>query len=112
MAVPSESRFNLGGEGEEPDVINQQPEWATNSHAWVTLGPHLSPLIAAGEPFLFCRNTELPFPDGTIDRVFSNNVPVDVSTWLGPGVQSTEVHRVLRPGGQWQHNGVVVYTKP
>ena len=59
-----------------------------------------------------CRNTDLPFPDGTVDRVVSNNVPIDIKTWLGPGVQSSEVHRVLRSRGQWRHNGVIVYTKP
>jgi hypothetical protein len=36
----------------------------------------------------------------------------DINTWLGPGVQSSEVRRVLRSAGQWQHNGVIVYTKP
>src|SRR5947208_477548 len=57
MAVPTQLRLNLGGEGEEPNVINQQPEWATSPHPWATLGPRLALLIAAGEPFLFCRNT-------------------------------------------------------
>src|SRR2546430_10538180 len=47
--------------------------------------------IAAGEPFLFCRNTNLPFPDEIMDGVVSNNVPIDINTWLGPGVQSSEV---------------------
>jgi hypothetical protein len=111
MAVPT-FRLNLGGEGEEPDVLNQQPEWVTSPLHWVRVGPHLAPLIAGGEPFLFCRNTDLPFPDGAVDRVISNNVPIDISTWLGPGVQSSEVHRVLRSGGQWQHNGIILYTKP
>lgn len=69
-------------------------------------------LIVGGEPFLFCRNTEIPLAGDSVDAVISNNVPVDFSTWLGPGVQSREVYRILRPGGQWRHNGVVVYTKP
>ena len=112
MAVPTQTRLNLGGEGEEPDVINQQPEWVPTPAHWTTAGPHLGPLIVAGEAFLFCRNTELSFPDGTVDYVFSNNVPIDIQTWLGPGVQSSEVRRVLRSGGEWRHNGVVVYSKP
>jgi len=112
MAAPTGFWLNLGGEGEEPDVINQQPEWVTSSPQWLQVGSHLAPLIAAGEPFLFCRNTDLPFPDGNIDLIISNNVPIDVDTWLGPGVQSSEAQRVLRSGGQWRHNGVIVYTKP
>ncbi len=112
MAVPTRTRLNLGGEGEESDVINQQPEWVPSPPQWNTIGPHLAPLIVAGEPFLFCRNTELCFPDGTVDNVFSNNVPIDINTWLGPGVQSSEVRRFLRSGGEWHHNGVVVYRKP
>jgi hypothetical protein len=76
------------------------------------MGPQLGPLIASGEPFLFCRNTHLPLPDETVDYVFSNSVPIDINTWLGPGVQSSEVYRILRSGGAWQHDGVVVYKKP
>jgi hypothetical protein len=112
MAVPAQLRLNLAGEGEEPDAINQQPEWATSPLHWGQVGLSLAPLIAGGKPFLFCRNTDLPFPDGTVDFVVSNNCPIDMNTWLGPGVQSSEVHRVLRSGGQWRHNGVIIYTRP
>jgi hypothetical protein len=79
---------------------------------WSAVGRHLAGLIGSGEAFLFCRNAELPFPDGTVDEVVSNSVPVDINTWLGLGVQSSEVRRVLRLGGVWRHDGVVVYTKP
>src|SRR5207248_4849771 len=65
---------------------------------WNTVGHHLAALMVAGEVFLFCRNVELPFPDGTVDYVFSNSMPVDINTWLGPGVQSSEIRRVLRAG--------------
>jgi hypothetical protein len=112
VAAPTQTRLNLGGEGEIADVINQQPECVPSAQHWITVGAHLAPLIAAGEPFLFCRNTDLPFPDGSVDYVFSNSVPVDTNTWLGPGIQSTEVHRILRVGGEWEHDGVLVYTKP
>jgi hypothetical protein len=112
LAPPVYFRLNLGGEGEEPDVINQQPEWVTSSAHWKTMGPRLTKFIAAGEAFLFCRNTELPFPNSSVDSVFSNSVPIDTTTWLGPGVQSSEVRRVLRSGGEWQDNGIVVYRKP
>jgi hypothetical protein len=112
VAAPTQIRLNLGGEGEEPDVINQQPERVPSPVHWSALGPHLAALVAGGQPFLFCRNGELPFPDGTIDYIFSNNVPIDIHTWLGPGVQSSEVYRVLRSGGEWQIDGIVVFTKP
>ncbi len=112
MVSPVHLRLNLGGEGEEPGIINQQPEWVPSPAHWNAAGPRLAALIAAGEAFLFCRNTELPFPEGTVDQVVSNNVPIDINTWLGPGVQSAEIRRVLRSGGHWRHDGVVVYTKP
>lgn len=112
MAIPTDLRLNLGGEAEEADVINQQPEWVPAPSHWATVGAHLAALIAAGEAFLFCPNVDLPFPDGTVDHVCLNNVPIDVNTWLGPGVQSSEIRRVLRSGGEWRHNGVIVYTKP
>jgi ubiquinone/menaquinone biosynthesis C-methylase UbiE len=72
----------------------------------------LSALIARGDDFLICRNMALPFPDETVDAVFSNGVPIDVNTWLGPGVQSQEIQRILKPEGEWQHDGLSVYTKP
>lgn len=112
MAVPTQSLLNLGGEGEEKGTINQQPEWLTMANYWGTLGLQFAQLIGAGEPVLFCSNTDLPFPDGKVDRVFSNNVPIDQGTWLGSGVQSREVHRILRKGGEWLVNGTIVYTKP
>jgi hypothetical protein len=111
--LPTQIVLNLGGEGEQnvvgEEVINQQPHWAVN---YPHLGTNLAPLIVGGESFLFCRNTHLPFPDNSVDRVFSNSVPVDINTWLGPGVQTIEVQRILRPLGQWRHNGIVVFTKP
>ena len=110
--MPAETRLNLGGEGEEPNVINLQPEWLTRPNSWQAIGGRIDSLIAAGHPFLFCQNTDLPFADSSVDFVFSNNVPVDQVTWLGPGVQSSEVYRVLRSGGSWQHNGAVSYIKP
>jgi hypothetical protein len=39
-------------------------------------------------------------------------VPLDIKTWLGPGVQTPEVQRILRSMGEWHHNGILVFTKP
>jgi hypothetical protein len=47
-----------------------------------------------------------------VDEVITNFVPVDVSTWLGPGVQSGEIMRILKAGGVWVRDGQVYYTKP
>ena len=72
--------------------------------------PRFGPLIVVGHAFL-C-NLDLPFADEGVDFVCSNNVPIDGSTWLGPGIQSSEIRRVLRSGGEWRHDGIIVFTKP
>ena len=65
-------------------------------------GTQLAPLISCGEPFLFCRNTQLPFPDGSVALVISNGVPLDKTTWLGPGVQKqTKSSESSNSGGEW-----------
>ena len=104
--------INLGGEGEIPDVINQQGPWAL-APAWRSSrdGKTLQEL-AKDHVFLIAPNDPLPFPDNTVDVVYTESVPINVTTWLGPGVQSSEIKRILKSGGQWIDNGVVVWTKP
>jgi ubiquinone/menaquinone biosynthesis C-methylase UbiE len=106
-------RVNLGGEGEEPGVINQQGPWALDP-AWRSSreGKTLAELQAEGHQFVIADNTQLPFADDSVDEVITNSVPIDRTTQLGPGVQSTEVQRILKPGGSWAHDGVTRYTKP
>jgi hypothetical protein len=106
-------RVNLGGEGEIPGVINQQEASALDP-AWLSSrdGKTLAELQAAGHSFVICPNTLLAFADDSVDEVITNNVPIDVSTFRGPGVQSTEIRRILKSGGCWVDNGTVVYTKP
>src|ERR1700740_1625403 len=106
-------RVNLGGEGEVPGALNQQGPWVLkptwgSSHAGMTL----SQLVAAGHEFLICDNLSVPLPDGCADEVLTNSVPVDVNTWLGPGVQSSEVRRILKSGGVWLRDGLLHYTRP
>lgn len=106
-------QLNLGGEGEEPHCINQQPPWADLSWLIARSGLPLSTLTQAGVPFLFCDNRDFCFPASVIDVVFTNGVPVDVGlTWLGPSISSGEIKRVLKIGGCWFDNGVLVYRKP
>jgi hypothetical protein len=106
-------RLNLGGEGEEPDCINQQPPWVDLSTPISRTGLPLRTLTQAGTPVLFCDNTALPFPDFTVDEIVTNSVPVDLgTTWLGPTLDSNEIKRVLKQGGAWYHDGVLVHRKP
>jgi hypothetical protein len=113
MGPPSPYRVNLGGEGESPGALNQQGPWALEP-SWASGGTSLSlgQLVAAGHEFLICDNLSVPLPDGCADEVLTNSVPVDVNTWLGPGVQSSEVHRLLKSGGVWLRDGLLYYTKP
>lgn len=93
---------NLGGEGEVPGVLNQQGPWVLHP-GWRSsrAAETLAQLIAAGHQFIIADNTHLPFP-----------VPIDITTHLGPGVQSTEILRILKSGGRWIRNGQVFYVKP
>lgn len=111
--MANELWLNLGGEGEEAGAINQQPEWvAADPRHWQTVSPRFAPLLAAGEAFLFCKNLAIPLPDGSIDLVITNHVPIDRLTWLGPGIPSSEIRRILKSGGGWRHDGVLVFSKP
>jgi hypothetical protein len=115
--IPGISSFqqlalNLGGEGETPDVLNQQPTWVDLASLASRTGKPLGDALHSGEAFLFCDNRRLPFPDTSLDVIITNGVPIDVNTWLGPGVQSSEIRRVLRRGGEWHDNGTLVFTKP
>jgi RHS repeat-associated protein len=101
-------RVNLGGEGEITGVINQQGRWVLDK-AWRSAhGESLKELQAKGNQFVISNNTNLPFRTGSVDQVFTNGVPVNINTWMGPGVQSSEIWRILRPSGQWVNNGAIV----
>jgi hypothetical protein len=106
-------RVNLGGEGELPGALNQQGTWVLDPN-WhtATTGQTLAALCAMGHAFVICANTAIALPDESADEVITNNVPIDVSTWLGPGVQTSEIQRILKPGGVWIHDGNVMWTKP
>jgi hypothetical protein len=39
-------------------------------------------------------------------------VPIDIVVLGHPGVQSSEIKRILAFGGQWVHDGTVRFTKP
>lgn len=104
--------INLGGEGEIPGVLNQQPPSALLP-TWFSAqgGKTLSELVADGHPFIICRNEKLSFPDDSVDLVYTNGVPLDITTRFGPGVQSSEIRRILKPGGIWIKDGTVELQK-
>jgi len=105
--------LNLGGEGEEPDVINQQGPWILREN-WVAVRTlqTLPELVDAGHAFLICSNLSLPFPDESVDTVITNDVPIDQIAYHGPGVQSSEIRRILKSRGQWIKDGAIEETKP
>ena len=106
-------RVNLGGDGETAGALNQQGPWALQP-GWASsrTGQTLDQLASVGHEFLICDNLTIPLPDGCVDEVLTNSVPVDTTTWLGPGVQSSEIRRILKSGGVWNFNGHPHYTKP
>jgi hypothetical protein len=105
--------INLGGEGEVPGVVNQQRR-AVLSAGWASslAGDTLAQLAAQGHDFLICENTSLPINDDSVNLVITNSVPIDVVSLGEPGVQSSEIRRILAPGGRWVHDGNVRFTKP
>jgi hypothetical protein len=106
-------RVNLGGEAELPGVLNQQGPWAAQP-GWAAsrTSETLAQLVAAGHTFLICDNRSIPLPDSCADEVLTNSVPIDVNTWIGPGVQSSEIRRILKSGGIWGRDGINHYLKP
>ncbi len=114
MTNTNRIELNLGGEGEIPGVLNQQGPWALSQHWFRSRdGKTLPEVVAEGHIFLICPNDHLPFPDDSVDRVYTNGVPIDRTTLLGPGVQSAEIKRILKSGGEWYDDyGATVWTKP
>jgi hypothetical protein len=106
-------RVNLGGEGEVPGVINQQGPWVLGP-TWRSSrdGKTLQELLADGHVFVIADNLHLPFPDDSVDEVLTNSVPIDTIGQHGPGVQSSEIRRILKSGGTWLNDGIVSLVKP
>jgi hypothetical protein len=109
---------NLGGEGEVPGVINQQGPWVVLDPRWRSSrgGKTFAELVADDHTFLICSNLSLPFSDESVDVVLTYGVPIDRTTNIyGPGVQSAELKRILKRGGEWQYDDGIstwTWTKP
>lgn len=108
--------INLGGEGEIPGVVNQQPPWALlpgwRSTTINNRGKTINELEGEGHQFVIAPNEAIPFADESVDVVYTNGVPIDIVTWRGPGVQTTEIQRILKPGGIWIRSRRLWYRKP
>ena len=95
-----------------PGVLNQQGQWVLDDGFGCSrTGDSFRKLVREGNDFLLCANHSVPIPSGTLDVVFTNNVPVDRVTSLGAGVSSKEIERLLKPGGEWVDNNAVVWKK-
>jgi len=104
--------INLGGEGEIPGVLNQQPMGSAKANWMAGSKKSLVELIADGHQFMICPNEALALPNGCVDVVYTNHVPVDKNSTLGLGVQTSEVERILKSGGEWIRDGVPFFKKP
>lgn len=106
-------RVNLGGEGEVPGVLNQQPPLALRPSWRSQSRETIAQLVARGIPIVIAPNDRLPFADASVDIVFTNGVPIDTThPYYGIGVQTSEVHRILRSGGLWIDDGRVRFRQP
>lgn len=94
-------------------MVNQQRP-AALSAGWGSsmTGETVEQLALRGHDFLICPNTRLPINDDSVDEVITNSVPIDTVVLGEPGVQSSEIYRILATAGRWVHDGIVRYTKP
>ena len=98
---------NLGGEGEVPGAVNVQGRWALDDNFAISrTGQSLAESQAEGNIFVIMDNKSLSFPSTSVDVVITNSVPIDINTFLGPGVQTSEITRILGHGGIWINNGI------
>ena len=110
--------INLGGEGELPGVRNQQPEWVPTDPNWRSQRNEPWAQFAARVPDVdYVPNYPLTYPDDSFDVVYTNSVPIDrPGVRRRPGLQSSEIERILKPGGRWVNtdaNGqVTIWVKP
>ena len=115
---------NIGGEGEVAGAINVQPPgalgagWASAGRLPGSLGPGADTAVpgglnlqelrtATGSQFVVADPKALPFADGSVPTVVTNGAPVDTPpTVYGPSIDSAEINRILKPGGQYIQDGV------
>lgn len=97
-------RVNLGGEGEVARAINVQPARIGGN---VDTAVENAQRVAAQsrQPVVMAEGNRLPFRTGSVDEVWTNNVPVGKGGgYFGPSFDPDEIFRILRPGGSWLGN--------
>ncbi len=97
------SEVNLGGEGEEPGVRNQQPEWVPTDPSWRSQRNEPWPQFAARVPDVdYVPNDLSAYPAESFDVVYTCSVPIDCPGVRGrPGLKSSDIKRILKSGGRW-----------
>jgi len=107
---------NLGGEGEIVGAWNQQPPFATaaswRSTTILNRNKTIADLESEGHIIIICENDRLSFDAESVDVVYTNSVAIDRVTHLGPSPQTSEIQRILKPGGVWMHDGQIRWRKP
>ena len=84
---------NLGGEGEVPDAINVQPARIGGN---VDAGLANARRVASesGQPVVMAEGNSLPFGTGSVDEVWTNNVPIGKGNgYFGPDFDPGEIFR-------------------
>jgi len=91
-----ENVINLGGEGEVFGAINVNdstilaPNWRCARTGCPLKKIQRSGLVVA------CHGDQLPFCNCCADKIITNNVPIDIITWMGPAYSTKEIKRIAK----------------
>ena len=89
-----ETVINLGGEGEIPGAINiNHPVILDENWRCSRKGCSLK-VVKENGYIIVCCGDRLPLCDHCAKEVITNNVPIDMITWMGPGYSSEEIKRI------------------
>ncbi|HNQ16881.1 MAG TPA: hypothetical protein PKJ26_03520 [Candidatus Woesebacteria bacterium] len=97
-------RLNLGGEGEILGCIQVNLPYVLEAGDNFVASRNGDPIgikgVLRGGPLVICDSDRLPFLPGVFDEIFANGVPIDRTTWLGPGYSGKEICRVCKHHSQ------------
>jgi len=86
---------NLGGEGEVSGAIDvNNPQILDKRWRCSRNGCSLNEVRRGC--IVICRGDRIPFCDHCADKIITNNVPIDIITWMGPGYSSEEIKRIRK----------------
>lgn len=95
---------NLGGEGEVAGAVTFSRQGSGEASI---LHSRTAQRVAveSQQPVVMAEGNNLPFRTGSVDQVWTNNVPVGKgSGYFGPNFDPAEIFRILREGGSWLGN--------